>query len=357
MKNIKLAITGDLNISGSFQEKVLNNKEIFSDEILDLLKGCDYCITNLEGPVTSAKAISTDKTNVISPPGTITYLAKRNIKLFNLANNHIFDAGKQGFTDTLSEIDKNNCLHFGAWLNTNNIENKLLINDLNILSYTEKQKQNNKSLILGIKKHLPKKNQEIDILFHHGGEEFSLYPSKTKRNHLKKIRAKYNPKFIISHHSHTLQGSEKINNTSIFYSLGNFIFDIPQHYYHHYTNESAILILNRINGKFSYELFPIHIDRKKGTVEKGNIDIIKRYEQYSAFTSYNKKWRKEAYRTLFDRKPIPQELLQNNDSLQKKSVFSLFLSLNFYRKAFRFIFDNNNRSLYWNAFIYKIFKS
>ena len=53
MKQIKLAITGDLSITGSFEEKVINNEEIFSDEIINILNDVDYCICNLEGVITS----------------------------------------------------------------------------------------------------------------------------------------------------------------------------------------------------------------------------------------------------------------------------------------------------------------
>lgn len=359
MKPIRLAITGDLSLTGSFEEKVRNNEEIFSDDILNILKGVDYCICNLEGPVTGKPNYLNPEIKVSSPPNSISYLAKRNIMVFNLANNHIFDLGKEGFIDTIKELKTNDCLYFGAWLKNEAKNNSEIIGNeikVNLTSFTEKNKKNEDSNILSIYKNLKDiKNHKINwnILFHHGGEEYALYPSPTKRNLLKKLVKKYNPDFIISHHSHTLQGMEKIKQTSIFYSLGNFIFDIPPHHLYHYTNDGAILILTLEKKSWNYELVPININRKIGKIELGSNKILERFNEISNFDDYKNKWRKDAYRTLIERISIPQT--NNQKPLHKKSNFELLFDIKFYKKALRIIFDNNNRSIYWNALIYKLF--
>lgn len=359
MKPVKLAITGDLSITGSFEEKVINNEEIFSDEIINILNDVDYCICNLEGPVTDKPNYLSPEFKVISPPTTISYLAKRNIKVFNLANNHIFDCGKEGFEDTTNELKKNRCLSFGAWLKNKEINNSIILeNDLTIklTSFTERTKHNKELPNLSTSKQLNiNKSQKVnwDIIFHHGGEEYSLYPSPTKRNYLKSIQKKYKPDFIISHHSHTLQGSEKVDKTTIFYSLGNFIFDIPPHHFYHYTDESAILILTLYDKQWKQELIPIKIDRKEGKIKLGSKTIIDRFHSVSNFSNYKKKWRKDAYRTLTER--IPEKNTKNKIPLHKKNSVGLLLDFSFYKKALKILFDNNNRSIYTNAFIYKLF--
>ncbi|MFC2104624.1 CapA family protein [Bacteroidota bacterium] len=359
MKPIKLAITGDLSITGSFEKKVRNNEEIFSNEIRNVLNKVDYCICNLEGPVTNKPNYLNPKIKVSSPPNSISYLAQRNIKIFNLANNHILDCGEEGFVDTITELKKNKCLYFGAWLKDDDINNSIVIeneSDVKLTSFTEKLNHNKNLLGISTSKYLNTRNNRKlnwDILFHHGGEEYSLYPSPTKRNYLKIIQKRIDSDFIISHHSHTLQGLEKIGKTNIFYSLGNFVFDIPPHLHYHFTDESAILILTLDKNSWTHELIPIKIDRENGIVELGTNNIIERFNKISDFKDYNKKWRKDAYRTLIER--IPEINEENKHPLHKKNGFALLFDIKFYKKALKVLFDSNNRSIYLNAFIYKMF--
>lgn len=358
MKQLKIAITGDLSLTGVFEKKIHENEEIFSNEIMAVLESADFCICNLEGPVTYIKEPSGSKTTLTNPKNTIDYLTNRNIKVFNLANNHILDSGKQGLIDTLNEL--NGYTHFGAWLNHESINNTITIGDnikVKLTSFTENIKDRSSFCKVSTKKdlnNLQKTESICNIIFHHGGEEYTLYPSPTKRKLLKRIQKKFNPDLIISHHSHTLQGYEKINNTNIFYSLGNFIFDIPSHKLYNYTNESAILILTLSENSCNFDLIPIFINSEKGFIELGSPEILTRFKQISDFTDFKMKWRKEAYRTLLKRKSsVNSENLKK--PLHKKNVLELLIDQQFYFKAFRVLFDNNNRSIYWNSFIYKLF--
>ena len=77
------------------------------------------------------------------------------------------------------------------------------------------------------------------ILNYHGGEEYTRYPMPKKRSKLKKY-LNYGVDVIIGHHPHVVQGIEKIDNKFIFYSLGNFIFDIKQQRDKKYINDSVL---------------------------------------------------------------------------------------------------------------------
>ena len=66
---------------------------------------------------------------------------------------------------------------------------------------------------------------EFKIALVHWGEEFIQYPNSEQRDYAKGIiDAGFN--LIIGHHSHTLQGYEEYNGARIYYSLGNFLFNI-----------------------------------------------------------------------------------------------------------------------------------
>lgn len=358
MKQIKIAVTGDLSLTGIFEKKVKTGAEIFSPEINAILASADYCICNLEGPVTDIVKPSDSNYYLSNPKNTIAYLTERNINVFNLANNHILDSGKQGFKDTIQAL--NGYLHFGAWLKNKKENHSVFLgNDLKIRlsGFTEKIKSADKEIKISTLKNLKPINKSgcnWNIIFHHGGEEYTLFPSPTKRNLLKRIQKKHNPDLIISHHSHTLQGYKKITNTTLFYSLGNFVFDIPPHKMYDYTDESAILLLTFTEKTFQFELIPIFINRENGIIEKGSCEIINRFNEISDFSDYKKKWQKDAYRTFVNRKADVTEFIAQKP-LYKKNLIQLLISPSFYIKSFKILFDNNNRSLYWGSFIYRIF--
>ena len=70
--------------------------------ILKYLKNSDYVVCNFEGPATNESNFLRPNVQVASPVNSIAYLIKRNMKTFNLANNHIFDCGSKGFIDNIS---------------------------------------------------------------------------------------------------------------------------------------------------------------------------------------------------------------------------------------------------------------
>jgi poly-gamma-glutamate synthesis protein (capsule biosynthesis protein) len=66
--------------------------------------------------------------------------------------------------------------------------------------------------------------KSFSILSFHWGDEYSHLPNKTQIELCRELSDKYN--FIIQgHHTHVMQGVEKIKNSLIAYSQGNFYFE------------------------------------------------------------------------------------------------------------------------------------
>lgn len=361
--NINISFTGDLNISGAFKSKVIHNQNCFCPNLKDELQKNDYVVCNLEGPTTDID-LEFDTPNLIkSPKETIAYLARQNIKVFNLANNHIFDANSQGMDETIQMIEKNNGLYFGIKHHKNRGIQILTKNGIKIgligLAHTfpsasgayaipEKKLNDIKSTV----NYLATKTDHVVVNFH-GLEEFTLFPSPVKRNFLRKIAKLKNVSVIIAHHSHTFQGYEFIDDTPIFYSLGNFIFDIPNHKIYEYTDFGAILKFQFKKNCFSFDFIPFSI--KNGELKATNYDVfMKHFYTISNFKAYKVKWRKEAHRVLF-RKNNPKIAPQTKgETLQNSRLFKLLFSKKFYQKCKMIVSDQTMLSIYSQAIYQEI---
>ncbi|GIW66593.1 MAG: hypothetical protein KatS3mg095_0491 [Candidatus Parcubacteria bacterium] len=72
-----------------------------------------YVVANLEGPITDKGKKVGSKYSFQIEPKAADSLKEANIRILNLANNHIFDYGKLGFQETLKNLDLNDIKYFG----------------------------------------------------------------------------------------------------------------------------------------------------------------------------------------------------------------------------------------------------
>ena len=223
---IKLLFTGDLSCTGNFKTSVENNREIFSDQLLSLFKDYGHIICNFEGAATNLKNIYRSDCDVRSPDKSIEYFQKRNILVYNLANNHVFDCGYDGFKNTKDKILKGGGIYFGAGKNIEEASRVAYISKdditIGLIGVCHKEgliaSKNTEGVFCDIyedhiKSKIIKAKTKCDwlILNYHGGEEYTRYPMPQKRSKLKKY-LNYGVDVIIGHHPHVVQGIEKINN-------------------------------------------------------------------------------------------------------------------------------------------------
>lgn len=363
---MKLIFTGDICITGKFAKRLAASNSLFSDKIIATLKKADFVIGNLEGATTNFNVLESKHTMLKNPPNTIKHLKNCNIDIFNLANNHILDCGQEGFLETINFIEKEKTQYFGATLLTKPHQPLIIKKDnINIALFGITKCNNTKSGNItifsaddfsGLKKEIIEVKKKVDfvIVNFHGGEEFTLFPSPVKRKFLKKIAKIKEVDVVISHHSHTFQGVEEVRGTPIFYSLGNFIFDIPNHEIYDYTTTGALLNINFSKENFNYDFIPISV--KNGIIEAADdVSFNTHLQKISNFKNYSKKWQKEAHRILFrSQNPKISDAIKNDNSLQNKGVLALFFSIEFYSKLLLILKDKFMFSLYKNALYHKI---
>ncbi len=77
-----------------------------SAAVAELLAGFDLVVANLESPITAVSEPVVEKgTHLRSEPGSESLLSELSIEVVTLANNHMFDFGREGFASTARVLD------------------------------------------------------------------------------------------------------------------------------------------------------------------------------------------------------------------------------------------------------------
>lgn len=207
-------------------------------KISSFLRSKDLVLVNLENPLTSnprAHGL------LIAEPVYAQAMADAGVSMVSLANNHIFDAGENGFSDTINWLNKAGILFVGAGENIEKTRLGTTIElkgtTINFLAYTQYCNHrfvsvagNNYAGILPLDRQLimddiKRAREKADFVFpilHWGFENTHfIHPRQIEIAHLL-IDAGADG--IIGHHPHVPHGIEIYKGKPILYSLGNFIF-------------------------------------------------------------------------------------------------------------------------------------
>ena len=99
---MQIALLGDIALIGRYDRTLDSNVEQRVRVIRQITKYCDFVIANLEAPLTSkTKTHACKGVYLRSDPINVETLRYMGITHVTLANNHIYDYGKQGAEDTI----------------------------------------------------------------------------------------------------------------------------------------------------------------------------------------------------------------------------------------------------------------
>ena len=237
-ERISIAAVGDI----SFQGRHANNpsSEPFRN-IAHMLRSHDLVIGNLECPLVVGGTYLPNKCCLRGSPNWAGILKESRFDVLSLANNHIMDYGPSGLYQTLDVLDGAGILHVGAGRTLQEANAPLLMGrageKIAVLArssvivrspcYASERQPgaaflNEKELISNIRE--CKRGADIVILLMHWGIEEYVLPSPEQRMWAKKF-AMAGADLILGHHPHVLQGVERVGNSLVAYSLGNFLFD------------------------------------------------------------------------------------------------------------------------------------
>lgn len=297
---MKIAFIGDIALFGKLS--LVNNaqlKEYFED-VSNLLSEEDFVVGNLETPFSRKKKTHGAKSAYIcSDVENIEVLKWLNISAVSLANNHMFDYGKEGYETTKQLLQEAGIEFFGTEgknLKVNKDNNRLAFNGFCCYSSGPLQcvpygqyGVNEYNLGLAQKVLLDNVNNGyFNIFCVHAGIEHVNYPScdTIAAARLLADKASY---LYIGHHPHVAQGIEKHKESLIAYSLGNFCFDDvyssvsdkPLIELSENNRSSFILEVEIDNNRVvSHKIIPIYIGKDKMIVGKGVTDVdIQKYTE------------------------------------------------------------------------------
>lgn len=236
--NVNLAFLGDISLNGNYKEFSSKSENPFIG-VKHLLENADVVIGNLEAVCVHKDGKHHPKQTRLSiDPASLPLLAHLNLHLVTLANNHIFDNLEDGLRSTLHFLDTNGIKYTGASLQSKSHlpfvlqKNGFKIAFLNFVhSATHPGIDESHPIAVNHYKideiketiKLYRSRCDLVVLILHWGMDNSRFPEPWQRKHAREF-VRSGADLIVGHHSHVLQGYEKINNSFVFYSLGNFAF-------------------------------------------------------------------------------------------------------------------------------------
>ena len=268
---MKIVIAGDYCPKDRVAELIDSNRyeNIFSD-VTEIIAQVDFRILNFECPIVNGECRPIEKNGpcLKTTKNSLKPIVDAGFNVVTLANNHFYDFGDKGITDTIDELDKLNIAHVGGGKNLN-ISSEILF----------LQKGGKKVAIINCCEHefsiatentagcnplnpinqwyaIQKARNTADyvIVIVHGGHEMCQLPS---------LRMKETYHFfidsgadvVINHHQHCYSGFEKYKGKPIFYGLGNFCFDWDGKR-NSIWNYGFLVLLSFDEKKISFETIP-----------------------------------------------------------------------------------------------------
>lgn len=287
-----LIFTGDIGFD-HYMEDRFKDENFLSPAITEYLKSADHVITNVEGALSLGEK-NASANAVVSllhsmNPEVATFLQNINSDIWNLANNHIMDAGPKGMEDTLRIAKKSNALTIGAGMNISEASTPIYLKEAGGIGMFGVGYQRGcrkatdevpGSFSWSDMERIEKTIKEIKskcrycIVVAHGGEEFTSLPSPyTRKRYMDYLSM--GADIVVSHHPHVPMNYETFENgKAIFYSLGNFVFDTDYQRRQFNTEKGIFLKIVLDKEHFEFEGFGIKINREKETIEEAPLPLI-----------------------------------------------------------------------------------
>lgn len=195
--------------------------DYFFANVVDIFSMDDLTIVNLEGPLTDG---ADDAEKTFAFKGELSYvdiLLEGDVEVVNLANNHSYDYGVEGYEDTLEVTAEAGIVAYG-YENTQIVD----VNGVKVGFVGMYELSDGIGIMdemIELINQVEEEGADVIIVSFHWGIEKDYYPTSTQTE-LAYAAIDNGADLIIGHHPHVLQGIEEYNVKYIVYSLGNFCF-------------------------------------------------------------------------------------------------------------------------------------
>ncbi len=236
----KLLFTGDVMLGRTIGEQILKGIDPF-EYVHELFKQYDYVIVNLECTVSDKGLPAQGKLYTLQAPiSSLQTLKQAGVKIVSLANNHTMDFGATGLTNMLDNLHTEQIPYFGVGHNALEAYTDLPIehngNKLSLLGFNEIETNytavtdsspGNATLdgvisLQAIQKAKQKGN--LVLVMPHWGTEYNLsFTGRQQQEAYQMLDS--GADLIVGAHPHVIEPNETHGGKTVYYSLGNFVFD------------------------------------------------------------------------------------------------------------------------------------
>ena len=239
-----ITFTGDILLDRGVRQEIeaRGTESLFTSGVDSVLRASTLVVGNLECPATTIKAPTFKRYIFRAEPEWLDVLRNHGFTHLNLANNHSVDQGRRGLEDTHRQVIAHGMTPVGAdstqaaaaqpvllteaprkvWLIASlrmALENFAWLPDRWSVSQDDDE-----ALVERVADLRHTDSTAVIIVSPHWGWEHHLEPVGQQRVLAHRL-IDAGADLLIGHHTHTLQTIENYRGRSIYYSLGNFIFD------------------------------------------------------------------------------------------------------------------------------------
>ena len=273
--NTTLSFVGDVSLADNwriipeYDKREKGIEGILSTDMLKIMRDSTLMVANSEFTVSNRGEAIPDKIYTFrAKPERLKLYDEMGVDLVTLANNHVYDFGKDAFLDMLDAFKEYKIPNIGAGHNLEEAKKPyyFIINGYKFAfvnaSRAEKYKltpgatDNSEGIFLcydptgmiDLIKELRTDNDYVISIIHFGKEDSHELEEEQVSSAKAYIDAGADA--VIGHHAHTLQGIEIYNDKPIVYNLGNFLFNQAR-------VETALFQMQMDdNGNFNYYIIP-----------------------------------------------------------------------------------------------------
>ncbi|MHA6261045.1 CapA family protein [Sporosarcina sp. CAU 1771] len=232
---ISIGMIGDILLHNPLY--TYDNYDFAFASVKEKLTGIDFLLANQESMPGGAELGYSGYPSFNSPKHIVRDLKANGVDMLSIANNHTIDRLEKGTMSAIRNIKEYDMPYVGAYSSFEDQAVDRIVDvdgvRLGILAYTygtngipvPQGKEYLVSLIERerMEKEIKRLKDLVDVMIvsMHWGNEYQLKPS-SEQEELAQFVSELGADIIFGHHPHVLQKYDEVNETKVFYSLGNF---------------------------------------------------------------------------------------------------------------------------------------
>jgi poly-gamma-glutamate capsule biosynthesis protein CapA/YwtB (metallophosphatase superfamily) len=274
------------------------NADYLYAEVRPLIEQADLAIGTLNAAITDyaehTGCIETLK--LVGSTNNLDALAEAGFDVMSVATNHIQNAGNAGFLDTLDNLHRVGIIPVGGGANLEEALRPAVLKVKGVrfgiislgmiepMTYAGPQTSGiaeltsaNLASAISAARHV----SDVVIVMPHWGPEDTPDPDPNQQK-FAQVAVNAGADLVMGNHTHVVQAVQEIDGVTVFYGLGNFIFDQTWDLAH----QQGVLLQVTFEGEqmVGYEFIPTHVDGD-GTVHIAGTEeaaqVLERIQQAS----------------------------------------------------------------------------